>query len=138
MNIWSGYCGRLNSYTYMKKVLVVDDDIDILTVVHLVLESHGLEVQSLAKWQEIFSRIDTFAPNLILLDVSLGNQDGRNLCKQIKSNPATKDIAVILFSANHDVMKTIPECLGNGFIAKPFDINDLIDNIDTQLAIINS
>ena len=122
---------------HMKKVLVVDDDIDILTVVHLVLESHGLEVQSISKWQEIFSRIDTFTPDLILLDVSLGNQDGRNLCKQIKSNPSTKDIAIILFSANHDIMKTIPECLGNGFIAKPFDINDLIDNIDSQLASIS-
>lgn len=121
----------------MNKVLVVDDDIDILTVVHLVLESHGLNVKSISKWQEIFPVITTFKPNLILLDVSLGSQDGRNLCKQLKSDAATKGISIILFSANHDVAKTIPECLANGFIAKPFDINDLIDNINYQLAEMN-
>lgn len=118
----------------MKRILVIDDDIDILTVVHLILESHGLEVRSTAKWQQIFPLIDDFKPDLILLDVSLGNQDGRNLCKQIKSRVETKNLHVILFSANHNVLSTIPECLADGFIEKPFDINDLINGIDNQLA----
>lgn len=118
----------------MRRVLVLDDDIDILTVVQLILESHGLEVRSTSKWQEIYTLIDDFKPDLLLLDVSLGTQDGRNLCKQLKSKRETKELSVILFSANHNVADTIPECLADGFIAKPFDIKDLIDGIDNQLA----
>ena len=117
----------------MKKILVVDDDIDILTVVQLVLESNGFEVVAIPNWQQIYTQIDTFKPNLILLDVSLGSQDGRNICKQLKSNNDTKDIAVILFSANHNIEKSVSECLADSFVAKPFDINDLLDGINNQL-----
>ena len=117
----------------MKRILVVDDDIDILTVVQLVLESNGFEVIAISKWQKIYSLIDSFVPDLILLDVSLGTQDGRNLCKQLKSSKDTKHISIILFSANHNIEKSIVECLADSFISKPFDINDLIEGINNQL-----
>ena len=117
----------------MKRILVVDDDIDILTVVKLVLESNEFEVAAISDWQKIFTQIETFHPDLILLDVSLGTQDGRNLCKQVKSNGDTKHISIILFSANHNVEKSVQECLANTFISKPFDINDLIEKINIQL-----
>jgi DNA-binding response OmpR family regulator len=117
----------------MKKILVLDDDIDILTVVQLVLESNGFEVMTITRWQQIYSQIEAFQPDLILLDVSLGTQDGRNICKQIKSDKKTADIAVILFSANLNVEKSVPECLANSFLAKPFDIKDLIQGINNEL-----
>ena len=117
----------------MKKILVVDDDIDILTVVQLVLDSNGFEVSAISNWKEIYPQIDAFKPDLILLDVSLGTQDGRNICKQLKSNTATKHIAVILFSANHNVEKSIAECMADSFISKPFDVNNLIERINNQL-----
>jgi len=117
----------------MKKILVVDDDIDILTVVQLVLETNGFEVVAISNWQQIFAQIETFKPDLILLDVSLGTQDGRNLCKQLKSDNTTKHISVILFSANHNVEKSVTECLADSFISKPFDINNLIEGINNQL-----
>lgn len=117
----------------MKKILVVDDDIDILTVVHLVLDSNGFEVIAISNWQQIYTQVDTFKPDLILLDVSLGTQDGRNICKQLKSNPNTNHISVILFSANHNVEKSVSECMADSFISKPFDINHLIEGINNQL-----
>ena len=117
----------------MKRILVVDDDIDILTVVQLVLETNGFEVVALSNWQQIYTQIEAFKPDLILLDVSLGTQDGRNLCKQIKSDKKTKDISIILFSANHNVEKSVSECLADSFISKPFDINDLIQGINNEL-----
>jgi DNA-binding response OmpR family regulator len=117
----------------MKRILVVDDDIDILCVVQLVLDSNGFEVVAISDWQQINAHIEEFKPDLILLDVSLGTQDGRNICKQLKSNINTKDISVILFSANHNVENSIPECLADYFISKPFDINNLIEGINTQL-----
>ena len=117
----------------MKKILVVDDDIDILTVVQLVLSNNGFEVAAISNWQQIHTQIDAFKPDLILLDVSLGTQDGRNICKQLKSGEDTKHISVILFSANHNVEKSVSECLADSFISKPFDINDLIDGINNKL-----
>ena len=117
----------------MKRILVVDDDIDILTVVQLVLETNGFEVVAISNWQQIYTQIEAFKPDLILLDVSLGTQDGRNLCKQLKSDNNTKHISVILFSANHNVEKSVAECLADSFISKPFDINDLIQGINNEL-----
>lgn len=117
----------------MKKILVVDDDIDILTVVQLVLDSNGFEVSAISHWQQIYTQIGTFKPDLILLDVSLGTQDGRNICKLLKTNKETKHISVILFSANHNVEKSVSECMADSFISKPFDINDLIEGINNQL-----
>jgi DNA-binding response OmpR family regulator len=117
----------------MKRILVVDDDIDILTVVQLVLESNGFEVIAISNWKQIYPQIDAFTPDLVLLDVSLGTQDGRNICKQLKSNNKTKHISVILFSANHNVEKSVSECLADSFISKPFDINNLIEGINNQL-----
>ncbi|MDB5224166.1 MAG: response regulator [Chitinophagaceae bacterium] len=117
----------------MKRILIVDDDIDILTVVQLVLDANGFEVAAISKWQQIYTQIDTFKPDLILLDVSLGTQDGRNICKQIKSGNETKHISVILFSANHNVENNLSECMADSFISKPFDINNLIEGINNQL-----
>ncbi len=121
------------SVDIMKKILVVDDDIDILTVVQLVLDSNGFDVVAISDWQQIYTQIEAFNPDLILLDVSLGTQDGRNICKNLKSDKLTKDISIILFSANHNVEKSIEECLADSFISKPFDINDLIEGINNQL-----
>lgn len=121
----------------MKKILVVDDDVDILNVVQLVLDANGFEVAAISNWQQINTQVDIFKPDLILLDVSLGTQDGRNICKQLKSNKNTKDISVILFSANHNIEKSLPECLADNFISKPFDINDLVEGINNQLMKIN-
>lgn len=117
----------------MKKILVVDDDVDILNVVQLVLDANGFEVVATSNWQQINTHVDTFKPDLILLDVSLGTQDGRNICKQLKSNHKTKHISVILFSANHNIEKSITECLADNFISKPFDINELVEGINSEL-----
>jgi DNA-binding response OmpR family regulator len=117
----------------MKKILVVDDDIDVLTVVQLVLDSNGFDVTAISNWKQIYPHIDAFKPDLILLDVSLGTQDGRNICKQLKSNKDTRHISIILFSANHNVEKSVSECMADSFISKPFDINDLIEGINNQL-----
>ncbi len=117
----------------MKKILVVDDDIDILTVVQLVLETNGFIVVAISNWQQIYTQIVAFKPDLILLDVSLGTQDGRNICKQLKSDGDTRHISIILFSANHNVEASVSECLADSFISKPFDINDLIQGINNEL-----
>jgi DNA-binding response OmpR family regulator len=113
----------------MKKVLVVDDDKDILTVVKILLSMHGFAVEAIAKWEEIYDKVEKFRPDIILLDVALGGQDGRVLCKELKTEKKSSHIPIVLFSANHGILETYNEYLADDFIAKPFDVSNLLDKL---------
>ena len=63
----------------MDKILVIDDDIEILNVVKLILTMDGFEVDTESRWEKTFYKIESFKPDLILLDISLGGEDGRNI-----------------------------------------------------------
>src|ERR1700741_5469105 len=91
---------RLTS-TYMRKIIVVDDNEDILEIIKLILEGYDYEVVTLADGGLLFDSIREFKPDLILLDIMLGNMDGRELCKAMRENDETKDIPVIFVSASH-------------------------------------
>ena len=112
----------------------MDDDKDILDVLQFILEDSGYEVDTLSDGHYLFEKIKAQEPDLILLDIMLGNLDGRDLCKEVKTKEETHDIPVILISASHNVAGAMNQ---NGapdaFLAKPFDINELLDIIKTQL-----
>jgi DNA-binding response OmpR family regulator len=119
----------------MRKILAVDDDKDILEILQLILEDSGYEVETLSDGNYLFERIDANTPDLILLDIMLGNLDGRELCKAVKTNNETQAIPVILISASHNVSDTLnSKGAPNAFIAKPFDINVLLNTVKGQLA----
>jgi DNA-binding response OmpR family regulator len=113
----------------MNKVLVVDDDQDILQVVKIVLSMNDFEVTTISRGEEIEAAIKTFTPDLILLDVALGSVDGRDICKTLKISHETQHIPVILFSAHYDLANNIQECMANDFVIKPFDTSYLVDKI---------
>ena len=117
----------------MKRILVVDDEVDILSIVKLILLNHNFVVETLAKWQNIDSTIQSFHPDLILLDVSLGGADGRDICKQLKGVPETQHIPIIIFSANHNLMNNLQGCIPNAVITKPFDSSHLVKTILANL-----
>ena len=117
----------------MAKILVVDDDLDILVVMEILLSMKGFEVDVTAKWENTFEKIRTFKPNLILLDVLISGNDGRTICKQLKSHDDTKNIPIIMFSAHPSAAATISEYGADDFIAKPFDVNDLLAKVNSQL-----
>jgi DNA-binding response OmpR family regulator len=113
----------------MKRVLVVDDDLDILELVQMALSMNGYTVQTVSKWESMDDTIHSFRPQLVLLDVSLGTADGRDLCRKIKASPETSSIAVVLFSANIEMQKSVGECKANSFLPKPFDLQRLVKTI---------
>ncbi|MEO5647977.1 MAG: response regulator [Chitinophagaceae bacterium] len=119
----------------MLKVLVVDDDPDILAVMQLLLKMKGFEVEVTMKGEETFEKVDVFKPNLILLDVLLSGSDGRIICKQLKSQEDTSHIPIIMFSAHPSAVETIRDYGADDFIAKPFDVNELINKVNNQLAV---
>ncbi|MDQ6764415.1 MAG: response regulator [Bacteroidota bacterium] len=119
----------------MSKILVVDDDIDILSVMEILLTMKGFEVEVTAKGENTFPKIETFNPDLIILDVLISGHDGRTICKQLKTNEATKNIPVIMFSAHPGAAATIADYGADDFISKPFDVNDLIQKVTSQLSL---
>lgn len=119
----------------MSKILVVDDDVDILSVMEILLSMKGFEVQVTSKGENTFPKIESFKPDLILLDVLISGYDGRVICKQLKSNKETSHIPVIMFSAHPGAAATIADYGANDFIAKPFDVNNLMKKVNAQLGI---
>ena len=110
----------------MARIVIVDDNTDVLQVMKLVLGSRGFEVIATTKGEETFNLVNTFHPALIFLDIHLSGMDGRQISKQLKTTGGTKHIPVILFSANMIKGTTLTESLADDFIAKPFDIHELI------------
>ena len=116
------------------RILAVDDDKDILEVLQFILEDSGYEVDTLMDGRYLFEKIKAHTPDLILLDIMLGNLDGRELCKDVKAKHETTNIPVILVSASHNVASASNNIgAPNAFLAKPFDIDDLLDIIKLQL-----
>lgn len=119
----------------MDKILVVDDDIDILTLVNMTLTMNGFNVTVLSRWEGINSTIESFDPDLILLDVSLAGADGREICKNLKAQQKTQHIPVILFSANIEMEKSIDNCNAQAFISKPYELSYFLNTIKSNIEI---
>ena len=118
----------------MQRILVVDDDRDILEVIKYILEDSGYEVDTLSDGHNLLDKIREKTPDLLLLDIMLGNMDGRELCKTVKMSAATHNIPIIMVSASHEITSFNTTDGPNGFIAKPFDIDDLLTTVQSQLA----
>jgi len=118
-----------------KKILAVDDDLFILDALTELLKYSGYDVESTPNGEDVFKKIDEYVPDLILLDVMLAGLDGREICKKIKNNESTKNIPVIMVSATPAVNQTIRDFGANDFVAKPFDIFQLLNKIEHQLAL---
>ena len=119
----------------MPKILLIDDDKDLLEVTQGLLKKRGYEVAINASWEDALTKIESFKPQIILLDVFLNGVDGLDICKQIKSMPQTKDIPVLIFSAYPRVaQRVIYEYGADDFIEKPFEVNDLIAKVHSVLS----
>lgn len=101
-------------------VLVVDDDEDLLVLLQLKLESEGFDPLCSPNGGNLMDIITQRHPDLVLLDIHMNGVDGGDLCRQIKSNPDTADITVVLFSANANIETVSRQCGADGFISKPF------------------
>jgi len=115
------------------KILVVDDDRDILTFLQILLTKYKYIVQSVFRWELIDKTIELFSPDLIILDICLSGADGRTICKTLKTHVDTKHIPIILFSANTNVEKSFTDYDANDFIGKPFEIDDLLNKVMMHL-----
>jgi DNA-binding response OmpR family regulator len=118
----------------MKKILIVDDDHEVLNAVSFLLIIHGCTVETASNVETITEKIDAFKPDLILLDVALKGEDGRNVCRRLKSHPVYKSVRLILFSANLNVNSDFKDCMADDFIEKPFEIEELLHKINFRFS----
>lgn len=107
----------------MKRILVLDDDEGILEVTKIILSEEGFEVKTLQNVDHLQKTLDKFAPDLLLLDVFIGNRDGRKICSEVKQRVRFANMPIILMSANSHI-----DDLANadGYIEKPFDIDAFV------------
>jgi DNA-binding response OmpR family regulator len=115
-----------------KRILVVDDDMDILDFVQPFLNEEGYDVRTSSSGS-IFQHVQRDPLDLILLDILLHEKDGRVICQQLKSNELTKRIPVILFSAHVTRENALNKSLADDFIQKPFELRELLEVIKNQL-----
>ncbi len=120
----------------MSKILILDDDQDLLSVVKSLLKKNGFDVWAFANWQKAWEDIKRNKPNLIILDVFLKGMDGMDVCKKLKSSSLTRNIPIIMFSSYPNIAETaIAEFGADEFIAKPFEVNEMVKKIKDVLSV---
>ncbi len=115
-----------------KKILIADDDPGILEVIQLMLEDDGYEVVIINDYKNT-EQIQAHNPDLILLDIWMSGVDGTSICRELKSKDETKNIPIIMVSANKDTEALSLECGAEDFISKPFDIDFLLNKVEKNL-----
>jgi DNA-binding response OmpR family regulator len=116
-----------------RRLLVVDDEPDILEFLQIILEEEGYEVVVSDKGEYLEQLHNGRLPHLILLDVLLSGKDGREIVKYLKSQQETKHIPVIMFSAHPSAEETARQAGADDFLAKPFEIDVLLEKIKHYL-----
>jgi DNA-binding response OmpR family regulator len=111
----------------MKKVMVVDDEKDLLALVKGYLKKAGYNVAVTTSCSEGADILASFKPDLIFLDINVGSEDGREMCKQIKSMAEHKHIPIVLISANDDSLSTYKEYDADSILKKPFQPVQLLE-----------
>lgn len=127
-------CSLKISKTMKKyKILVVDDDSGIGEMLKTLLEFYDYEVTVTAKPEETENIIVSKNINLVLLDMLISGVNGTDVCTRLRNNPETKHTPVLMMSALHDAGKKCREAGANDFIAKPFEMDELVEKISEIL-----
>ena len=113
-----------------KKILVIDDDEDILSILDIIFGEEGYEPM-LFKTGQTTEQIKLLHPDLILLDVRIAgfHKTGAQICAEIKAQLELAEIPVILISAEQDIEELAHGCGADAFVNKPFDIFHLVTKV---------
>jgi CheY-like chemotaxis protein len=115
------------------KVLVVDDDPDIVVVCSLVLESEGYDIGIARNGCEAFDKIMSGGADVVLLDAMMPVMDGITVCKMVKRDPEKKDLPVIIMSASQTMCERARDSRADAVLPKPFQLEELVATINKLL-----
>src|SRR5689334_9555418 len=119
------YTGQSSTVYSAPKILLIDDNRDLLQIVQIILKGQGYETVLASSLEEAKVKIRIHKPVLILMDVCLSEDDGYIFCNQLKCNPETCDIRVIMMSGEECNPGLINFAHADDFMQKPFDYNQL-------------
>ncbi|MDQ6758127.1 MAG: response regulator [Bacteroidota bacterium] len=117
----------------MSKLLIVDDSEDLLEVLKYFLEEKGYEVETVTNKASLLSAIETFSPDLILLDIFLKGEDGREICSELRNHRKTKYLCILMFSASARALENYKEFGADGYVTKPFGLNEIMEKVESVL-----
>jgi DNA-binding response OmpR family regulator len=117
----------------MANILVLDDSRDLLDMIKTIFQLHNYEVRTASTKSSLMAHIEIFKPDIILMDVLLDGVSGREICKELKENDDTKNIAIILFSGSYEQLRNYKECKADDIIEKPFEFVDVERKIERLL-----
>jgi DNA-binding response OmpR family regulator len=118
-----------------KRVLIADDEPNIVASLEFLMEQAGFEVKLAANGQEALELVASFRPDLVLLDVMMPVKNGYEVCQILKSDPATRAVKVVMLSAKGrdvEVAKGL-ELGADAYVTKPFSTRDLVAQIRDML-----
>jgi CheY-like chemotaxis protein len=119
--------------TTPKKIMICDDDEGILDMLEIVLEGSGYQTIAVRDSLHIYEAIDREIPDLILLDLWMPVLSGDQVLLNLRGNTNTQKIPVIVISASRDGQQLANNVGANDFIAKPFDLDFLLQKIEQYL-----
>lgn len=117
-----------------KIILVIDDDEDFQTILKVTLNQSGFQVRSLMDGELAQTLNEEPFPDIILLDIDLPYANGVEVGKKLKSNASTRDIPVIMVSANPFVDELCKEAGANDYVQKPFTLKTLMEKVNESLS----
>jgi DNA-binding response OmpR family regulator len=117
----------------MSKIVIVDDSRDLLEALKFFLEEKGYEVETATREHDLISLVKSFSPDLIILDIYLQGEDGREICKELRRHEETKYLCILMFSASTKAHSNYKEYGADGYIEKPFGLNEIVDKIESTL-----
>lgn len=114
----------------MRKLLIIDDNSELLFAMQRLLSFYDFSVRTVQDHKTLSHEIESYKPDIILIDVLLSGEDGRQICRSLRADRRNEEVTLILFSASPKHLENFRECKADGVIEKPFGINDLLDKID--------
>jgi len=119
----------------MKKVLVVDDNPVSRELIREVLEGPQQRILEAEDGEEALEKVLQEEPDLVLLDITMPRMDGYEVCKQIRSNPAAKDLPVVMISGKDGFFDKVRGRMAGstGYVTKPFGPETLMKALETYL-----
>jgi CheY-like chemotaxis protein len=119
----------------MSKILIVNDEPDLVDIAQLVLEAAGYDTHTSTEGTRTVELARRYAPDLILLDFVLTKTQGDQVLAALRSEPATHDIPVLMMSALNDGGERARQAGADGFLAKPFTAEDLVAAVGRMVGV---
>ena len=128
---------KCNQEQQRPKILVIDDNSLFLETLLELLDTHGFQPIGAQQGSSGMQLAEAQMPNVIICDIGLPDFNGYEVLRQLRQNPATAKIPLIFITANpiNHTQSLMQEMGANGYLSKPFSIDQLIETIQTQLSL---